>query len=595
MNRGRKPFFLLLISFQLVVAGNALQGQNYLKSLAESDKYFRQRVAHFPNGDLLIGDSSVEALRTGSGGRIYMSRMDACGLVKWSRSYERREEYLEFKDLRINAANEIFIYGSAYQGLDEFIFLLKLDGLGNILSFRLFEPETVDHFSYNIDLAGNRLMTYGLILDFGTKKHGFVAMFDQNLNFSWGVKFTPFESSGEARITRDGGFICRSGPYLFKLKQDGALDWAHSLEPDVQNNPIGGPLEVADGYILEAYGEGLGFFYKIGLDGRLLWKSEQFPTKNFPAGMSLLADGRIIASYSDKDAEGHHLNYLLLGADGQVLRRQRLENGQSTKPGRVYQSLGQNGRLVVAANFDATALESTTIGGFLLQSTWPPVDNDCFSWEDLSGLRPNQVAMNFTPLDTAILRTAMELYSNPMITPAQVQSPFSNACLGGPEQNLILTDTLLSCREDWTIFLPGPEFSWTDGQTDNPRIMSRPGELEANNDDCGNLLTHRFRLEKPACDCAVYLPTAFSPNEDGQNDQLEFFSDCSLTEIHYQVYSRWGERVFESRTPGIFWDGRQHGQLSPNGLYLVVIDYGWEDETGNSRRLKISQSVTLLR
>lgn len=72
------------------------------------------------------------------------------------------------------------------------------------------------------------------------------------------------------------------------------------------------------------------------------------------------------------------------------------------------------------------------------------------------------------------------------------------------------------------------------------------------------------------CEEAVFLPNAFSPNGDGKNDFFLPRSDF-LTKINLVIYSRWGEKVFETNelTPG--WDGSFKGEkLSPDvfGYYL---------------------------
>ncbi|MEL6944610.1 MAG: hypothetical protein AAFO82_18275, partial [Bacteroidota bacterium] len=183
-----------------------LWAQSYFKKLQDSDQFFEQHIANLPNGDLLIADSFLEAQRTGEDGKIFLTRVDQCGIIQWSYEYEW-EDYMEVKDLQINNTGDAFVYGSAYRGLDERIFLLKVNQEGEVQRFHLFQPETVDHFTYNIDLKNGILMTYGLLLDFGTKKQGFIAVFDEELNFKWSKKFAPFDSNGNAVITGGNEFI----------------------------------------------------------------------------------------------------------------------------------------------------------------------------------------------------------------------------------------------------------------------------------------------------------------------------------------------------------------------------------------------------
>lgn len=576
--------------------GSALIAQNYFKRLEASDNFFRQRIAHFSNGDLLIGDSSIEAVRTGMGGEIYLTRMDACGQVIWTRAYRREEEYLELKDIKINEADEIFAYGSAYLGLDELIFLLKLDKGGNSKQFKLYQPETVDHFSYNIDLKDGKLMAYGLILDFGTKKFGFVAIFDEALNFRWGKKFSPFSSSGEARITADNGFICRSGQYLFKLDPDGELEWATELAPNIHNSPVAGPVEVADGYVLQATGDGLAFFYKVNRAGDLIWKSEQFPAKSFPADLKLETDGRISAVYSATENSEQQLYRLLLDHNGQIIQQEQLNTELSIKPGRVFQSAPENGPVVLSVNPDPAVPQQVDAAGFLIQYMPGEIsEEDCFEWVVRRTVQSNEAAMNFSRLDTIVQATQMNFLNNTNIAPAPFDQPLINACSDGPDLELIGIDTILACGEDWTVSLPSMDFSWEDGVDENPRILAAPGSYTAHNEDCGAQVVYEFHLDKPDCQCQVYLPTAFSPNQDGINDHLELFTDCELSHMQLTVFSRWGEKVFESQTPGNFWDGYYRGKTAPNGLYLVKIEYEWLNSEGQIQSGAILENISLIR
>jgi gliding motility-associated-like protein len=52
----------------------------------------------------------------------------------------------------------------------------------------------------------------------------------------------------------------------------------------------------------------------------------------------------------------------------------------------------------------------------------------------------------------------------------------------------------------------------------------------------------------------VYLPNAFSPNGDHENDVLYVRGNC-IEFLDFEVYNRWGEKVFVTTDPNIGWDG----------------------------------------
>ncbi|MEL7426243.1 MAG: PKD domain-containing protein, partial [Bacteroidota bacterium] len=74
----------------------------------------------------------------------------------------------------------------------------------------------------------------------------------------------------------------------------------------------------------------------------------------------------------------------------------------------------------------------------------------------------------------------------------------------------------------------------------------------------------------------VYIPNAFTPNNDGSNDVLRLRSSflAELTEVDFFIYNRWGEEMFRTTNPFDGWDGTYRGeQLPPDvyGFYLKVL------------------------
>lgn len=70
----------------------------------------------------------------------------------------------------------------------------------------------------------------------------------------------------------------------------------------------------------------------------------------------------------------------------------------------------------------------------------------------------------------------------------------------------------------------------------------------------------------------VYIPNAFSPNNDGKNDFFSY-SILGTNEFEIIIFNRWGERVFQSQDLTNFWNGRiQNSQENaPTGVYSYQI------------------------
>ncbi|GAB4248694.1 MAG: hypothetical protein Kow0027_11230 [Saprospiraceae bacterium] len=78
---------------------------------------------------------------------------------------------------------------------------------------------------------------------------------------------------------------------------------------------------------------------------------------------------------------------------------------------------------------------------------------------------------------------------------------------------------------------------------------------------------------------AYYVPNAFSPNDDGINDELLVFSRPGLVKQvnSFRVFDRWGGLVFENydfppATSGYGWDGRKDGRRMHPGVYVWMAE-----------------------
>ena len=67
------------------------------------------------------------------------------------------------------------------------------------------------------------------------------------------------------------------------------------------------------------------------------------------------------------------------------------------------------------------------------------------------------------------------------------------------------------------------------------------------------------------------VPSAFTPNNDGRNDCFGLKLWGQVIELQFQVFNRWGERVFSTTDPTHCWDGRYKGVLQPAGGYVYRI------------------------
>jgi gliding motility-associated-like protein len=86
------------------------------------------------------------------------------------------------------------------------------------------------------------------------------------------------------------------------------------------------------------------------------------------------------------------------------------------------------------------------------------------------------------------------------------------------------------------------------------------------------------------CNLQLYVPNAFSPNNDGVNEIFKI----SINPNHikqFEVYNRWGQLIAQNQTGT--WDGKD----APQGVYVIILYY----TNDNGQEQRYSGNVTLMR
>ena len=84
-----------------------------------------------------------------------------------------------------------------------------------------------------------------------------------------------------------------------------------------------------------------------------------------------------------------------------------------------------------------------------------------------------------------------------------------------------------------------------------------------------------FVVTEDNIDCEqLLLASAFTPNGDGINDEYGISNAFIINELdRFQLYDRWGAKIFESMDKNDTWDGSYKNQLLMPGTYVYKIEY----------------------
>lgn len=73
-----------------------------------------------------------------------------------------------------------------------------------------------------------------------------------------------------------------------------------------------------------------------------------------------------------------------------------------------------------------------------------------------------------------------------------------------------------------------------------------------------------------------YFPNAFNPGSEGPNGRFTAEGKF-VSQLHLQIFNRWGEQVFETTDKEIGWDGTINGNPAPSGTYVYRAVVGTAD------------------
>lgn len=87
-----------------------------------------------------------------------------------------------------------------------------------------------------------------------------------------------------------------------------------------------------------------------------------------------------------------------------------------------------------------------------------------------------------------------------------------------------------------------------------------------------------------------FVPNAFSPNGDGLNDLINVHGFC-VGSYNFQIFNRWGEKVFETTSRSEGWDGTFRGKNMDTGVFVYKV----EGLTIEGKPFSLKGNITLIR
>ncbi|MEN0002838.1 MAG: gliding motility-associated C-terminal domain-containing protein, partial [Bacteroidota bacterium] len=196
------------------------------------------------------------------------------------------------------------------------------------------------------------------------------------------------------------------------------------------------------------------------------------------------------------------------------------------------------------------------------------LNNQPIAPSDLTGLSQGAYPISvFTSNNCLIVDTVLQIQN---LTPVELSGDTSITVFKGRPTTIELMDLPdVPLVYEW---FPASDLSCTDCAT--PLLITEDDQQYTVNitdpaSGCSGIYTVNI-ITRPQE--KVFIPNAFSPNDDGFNDRFEVFpSDEEVVLTNMKVFDRWGALVFNSDQPDAAWDGIFNGQALGVGVYVYMI------------------------
>ncbi len=168
---------------------------------------------------------------------------------------------------------------------------------------------------------------------------------------------------------------------------------------------------------------------------------------------------------------------------------------------------------------------------------------------------------------------------------------FANA---GPQDTSIVLGQPLQL--DATNAVPNLTYTWSPATylstTNGPRPVANPTNnitytVQLSN-EIGCSAQDTIHVRVYFLDADIYVPSAFTPTGDGNNDIFRPIALGILSIQSFQIYTRWGELIFETSKIGEGWDGKYKGYPQPPATYI------WQARATNYKGEKIFRKGTVI-
>lgn len=461
---------------------------------------------------------------------------------------------------------------------------ISLHNYGARMSFQI--ADNVNYLLSYQPLGNERYMTYNFLSY--TEKPSQYALMIVNKDFqvlNYFENFTEYTISGHATRLANG-FVFSTSTKLVGLDENLDMLWGKELPSGYFMSQF---HKTQDGFLAtyrNRYSSLLAIA-KFDNNGNVQWVSPEL----VPVGYKLVKhfslsssnDVQIVAITAENEQSPGEVTLLLYKIDvvsGKILSiNQSVSLPAQLSLWQIFQDIYDNLFVAIQAN--------NGIAGLININN----SEDCNVNIERS-FSLNQADIHLNPMSSTVqsLQDHFDIGFIPLRS-IPSQTDIGAYCDIKPQQEMLQPVYTLCEGEELKLDLSQVKYNikWENGSREKARTINKPGIYSYSVDHCAIQHTESVEVLDGRCG-NVFIPNIFSPDQDGNNDELQISASFDVRLISMSIYDRWGEEVYNCSGETCSWDGRFKGKGAPSGVYVAVVKYS----NHNGEKTK-SASVTLIR
>lgn len=137
------------------------------------------------------------------------------------------------------------------------------------------------------------------------------------------------------------------------------------------------------------------------------------------------------------------------------------------------------------------------------------------------------------------------------------------------------------------------KFYWNTGAITSSINATKEGVywVKSTSKICGTK-TDSVIVKYKNCECDVYIPNSFTPNDDDRNDLFWPVFQCDYSYFSLTIMDRWGNTVYTSNNINGKWDGKFKGNPCPDDVYIYRLE---AIQKGTDKKIVRNGHISLFR